>query len=94
EEPPKVQVQSSPESQASSTVTQAKLEAQIRDYIIKNTEDVGAQFAQEVRKIHYGEVDERNIRGQASQEEAQELEEEGIEIVPLPFMPPPKNHLQ
>jgi hypothetical protein len=51
--------------------------------ILANTEDVGNQFAQEARKIHYGEGQERAIRGQASHDETLELLDEGIEIMPL-----------
>ncbi|MCJ0762555.1 DUF1178 family protein [Variovorax terrae] len=52
-------------------------------HVMANTEDVGARFAEEARKIHYGETEERNIRGQASREEAQALLEEGIGVLPL-----------
>jgi Uncharacterized protein conserved in bacteria len=75
-------------------MTQAKLEHELLNYIMKNTEDVGTQFAEEVRKMHYGETDERSIRGRATQDEAVELQEEGIDVVPLPFSPPAKNKLQ
>ncbi len=51
--------------------------------ILANTEDVGNQFAQEARKIHYGESQDRAIRGQASQDETLELLDEGIDIMPL-----------
>lgn len=51
--------------------------------VIANTEDVGAQFAQEVRRMHYGETEERAIRGQATPDEAVQLLEEGIAVVPL-----------
>jgi hypothetical protein len=49
-----------------------------------NTEDVGDRFAEEARKIHYGERDERNIRGQATREETEALLDEGIDVLPLP----------
>jgi hypothetical protein len=62
--------------------------------IISKTEDVGHQFAQEARKIHYKEVPERSIRGQATADETAELREEGIEVVPLPFIPALKDTLQ
>jgi hypothetical protein len=52
--------------------------------ILAQTEDVGSKFAQEARKIHYGEVPERGIRGQASPTETQALLEEGIAVLPLP----------
>lgn len=48
------------------------------------TEDVGDRFAEEARKIHYCEVPARNIRGRASLEAVGELEEEGIDILPIP----------
>ena len=48
--------------------------------MISNTEDVGDRFSEEARRIHYGEVKERGIRGRASQEDAQALRDEGIEV--------------
>jgi hypothetical protein len=53
--------------------------------IIATTDDVGEQFAEEARKIHYGEAQERGIRGQATPEEKEALIEEGIEVVSLPL---------
>lgn len=52
--------------------------------LVARTEDVGERFAQEARRIHYGETAHRNIRGRASAREAMELLEEGIEVMPLP----------
>jgi hypothetical protein len=63
-------------------------------HVIANTEDVGQNFAEEARKIHYGESEERNIRGQASVEETQDLLEEGIEVLPLPVPDALKGGLQ
>ena len=51
--------------------------------VIANTDDVGSQFAQEARRIHYGEADARGIRGTSSADEALELLEEGIAVMPL-----------
>lgn len=51
--------------------------------VAENTEDVGKHFAEEARRIHYGEIEERAIRGQTSAEEAMELLEEGIDVLPL-----------
>jgi hypothetical protein len=56
---------------------------QLVTQVMANTEDVGERFAEEARKIHYGETEERGIRGQASKEETQELLEEGIGVMPL-----------
>jgi hypothetical protein len=50
----------------------------------KQAEDVGANFPEEARRIHYGESEERAIRGQASRDELSELLEEGIMVLPLP----------
>jgi len=55
------------------------------EHIIENTEDVGAAFPEEARKIHYRETTERRIRGTASREEVEELVDEGIEVVALPI---------
>ena len=53
-------------------------------HVMKNTENVGERFAEEARKIHYGEADERAIRGKATPEEAEALKDEGIEVMSLP----------
>lgn len=53
--------------------------------IVEHTTDVGDQFAQEARKIHYGEAEHRAIRGQTSVDEAHALLEEGIDVMPLPL---------
>lgn len=52
--------------------------------VMARTEDVGERFAEEARRIHYGESEERGIRGQCSREETRELLEEGIPVLPLP----------
>ena len=46
----------------------------------KNAEYVGPRFAAEARKMHKGEADERSIYGEASDEEAEALKDEGIEF--------------
>jgi hypothetical protein len=53
--------------------------------MLDNTDDVGERFPEEARRIHYGEVEARGIRGQASAEERQALLDEGIEIMSLPI---------
>jgi hypothetical protein len=53
--------------------------------IMAQTEDVGSRFAEEARKIHYGEKEERAIRGQATREETEALIDEGIAVMPLPI---------
>ena len=51
--------------------------------IVARTEDVGQRFAVEARRMHYGEIEERPIRGQASPGETAELLDEGIAVLPL-----------
>src|SRR5215813_9786341 len=62
--------------------------------IAANTEDVGDRFAEEARKIHYEEVPTRGIRGTTTREEAEALEEEGINVMPFPFSELVKEPLQ
>ena len=59
----------------------------LQDHVEKNFDDVGDRFPEEARKIHYGEVETRNIFGRASLEEARCLDEEGIEFGTLPQLP-------
>lgn len=63
-------------------------------HVLAHTEDVGTQFADEARKIHYGEAQERGIRGQATPEETLALLDEGIEVMPLPVPESLKGPLQ
>lgn len=63
-------------------------------HVMANTEDVGEKFAEEARRIHYGETEERGIRGQASREETEALLEEGIGVLPLPIPKALKGPLQ
>jgi hypothetical protein len=62
--------------------------------LLANTENVGDRFAEEARKMHYGEVDERAIRGSATRAQAEALLDEGIEVVALPALPGAKDTLQ
>jgi len=62
--------------------------------VMANTEDVGSHFAEVARQMHYGETDERSIRGQTSPEEAVALLEEGISVMPLPMPAALKETLQ
>lgn len=60
---------------------------ELRRYVMGVTEDVGARFPDEARKIAEGASEERPIRGEATREEAKALLDEGIHILPLPFAP-------
>ena len=53
-------------------------------HMMASTEDVGARFPEEARRMHYGETATRGIRGQASREDADALRDEGIEVMALP----------
>lgn len=72
---------------------QARMLKAMRE-IVANTEDVGERFAEQARAMHHGEMAHRNIRGQATPEVALELIEEGVEVMPLPLLPPTRETLQ
>jgi hypothetical protein len=71
---------------------------QMAKEVLAKTEDVGADFAKEARKIHYAKnkskSKERGIRGQASHDETLELLDEGIDVMPLPLPKALKSRLQ
>lgn len=58
---------------------QAKIKAECRD--------VGTDFAEEARKIHYGEAEPEAIYGQATTKDREALDEEGIDVVDIPWLP-------
>jgi len=58
------------------------------DHVLRNTEDVGARFAEEARRIHHEEAPRRGIRGTANREDAEALADEGIAVFPLPIPSP------
>ena len=60
---------------------------QLRQKIINGCRDVGDNFAEEARKIHYGEAEAEGIYGQATTEERESLKDEGIEIFDMPWVP-------
>ncbi len=62
--------------------------------VIANTDDVGGQFAEEARKIHYGEVPVRGIRGKATAAETESLIDEGVPVLPFLFPEALKRPLQ
>ncbi len=57
----------------------------MREFIENSCDNVGGRFAEEARKIHYGESTPRNIYGRATGEEAEALQDEGIEFGELPW---------
>lgn len=69
----------------------AKLRAalhELRRQIETNCDYVGERFAEEARRIHYGETDPHGIYGEASEEESRSLADEGIEFGRIPWIPP------
>jgi hypothetical protein len=62
--------------------------------MLRNAEDVGPRFAEEARRIHYGESEAKAIRGQTTPQERAALSDEGIEVFTLPVALPPKTPLQ
>ena len=58
----------------------------LREHVEANCENVGDNFAEEARKIHYGEVEKREIYGQATDQEASALTDEGVEFSRIPWV--------
>jgi hypothetical protein len=63
---------------------------QLTEFVEKNFDNVGCDFAKEALKIHYGAAEPRNIRGVSTQEEEKLLKQEGIKFFKLPSPPPPE----
>jgi hypothetical protein len=61
---------------------------EMRRQIETNCDYVGNRFAEEARKIHYGETDPHGIYGEASDAESRELKDEGIKFGQIPWLPP------
>lgn len=59
----------------------------VKDHVEKNFDNVGTKFADEARKIHYGEAEARGIHGEATADEAESLAEEGVPFAALPKLP-------
>ncbi len=58
----------------------------MRREVEQNADNVGTAFAEEARKIHYGETDPRSIYGESTPEESEELKEEGIDFLQMPWI--------
>ncbi|WP_454691048.1 DUF1178 family protein [Achromobacter aloeverae] len=72
---------------SSGAVQMARLQAAIFNQVremVRRADNVGDRFAEEARRIHYGEAEDRAIRGTSTPEERAELAEEGIEVLGLP----------
>ena len=64
---------------------------ELRQHIESHADYVGDRFAEEARRIHYKEAEERGIYGEATAEDASSLIEEGIDVQPLPLLPEDRN---
>jgi hypothetical protein len=64
-----------------------RLLRELRNHVEQNCDYVGGSFAEEARKIHYGETDPRGIYGETSDAESKALEDEGIEVARVPWLP-------
>jgi hypothetical protein len=60
---------------------------ELRKHIEATSDNVGPQFAEEARKIHYGEAEVRAIYGETTDEEAEALSEEGVPFSRIPWLP-------
>lgn len=74
-------------------VLQAMYERMVQ-HVLEHTTDVGEAFADQARKMHYGELETVPIRGKTSRDDAQALRDEGIEVVSLPVPKVSKGRLQ
>ena len=59
----------------------------LRKEVERTSDYVGPRFAEEARKIHYGETGKRSIYGEASDREAKELTDEGVPVTAIPWIP-------
>ena len=65
-----------------------KMSSEIVDYVNKNFDNVGCDFAKEALKMHYGVTEPRNIRGVSTKEEEKVLTQEGIQFFKVPMAAP------
>lgn len=93
---PDTQTRSAPEEKAATSGALSVQEAWLAmaRRVVASTDDVGSGFAEEARRMHYGETDYRAIRGEATVDEALQLIDEGIDILPLPAAVVRKESLQ
>jgi hypothetical protein len=63
----------------------------LSDKMRENADYVGDRFAEEARRIHFGETEARGIYGEASPDEAKSLAEDGVPFMPIPVFPDDRN---
>lgn len=74
-------------AEAAKAVALRQAVQELHTKVAETCENVGTRFAEEARKIHYGEVEARGIYGEATGAEASELVDEGVPVLPLPRLP-------
>ena len=79
------------ESRAAKAAKMRKMLAEVRNHIEKNFADVGDEFPEEARRIYYGETEARDIYGNASDDEAEELADEGVPVGRVPWIKRPNS---
>jgi hypothetical protein len=85
---PRKAAQKTPDMEGKDAFAMAQmLYSRMLDEVLTKSEDVGERFPEEARKIFYKEAKGRAIRGQATQEQHDELVEEGIPVARLPLPP-------
>ncbi|WP_119309860.1 DUF1178 family protein [Cohaesibacter haloalkalitolerans] len=62
-----------------------------RQHVVDNADYVGDKFAEEARKMHFRETEERGIYGEATVDEIKSLSEDGIDCLPMPVLPEDQN---
>ena len=85
---------SEPEPVALMSPEQVEMRTKIRELramLTQNSDYVGEKFADEARKMHFGEIDHRAIHGEANREEVRALLDDGVEVVPIPGLPEERN---
>ena len=75
-----------------STDEMAVIGRQVAEYVEKNFDNVGPDFAKEAFKMHFGVTESRNIRGTSTVEEEKKLREEGIQFFKIPLPSSSKNN--
>lgn len=92
---PAVQMNAKAPSKPDLKTSQSDVESamtKMRQEVEANSEYVGVSFAQEARRMHDGDAPERAIYGEAKLDEAKKLIEDGVPVMPLPFMPKRKTN--
>ncbi|MBB3236485.1 DUF1178 family protein [Phyllobacterium endophyticum] len=75
-------------------IAMSKMASELREMAKKvreNSDYVGSDFAEEARKIHFGEAEQRGIYGEATPDEVESLVDDGVDVMPLPVFPDDHN---